>query len=122
MLSTNWTRVRWGITPLAPCTNIKIYWSARHSCASSIRNYMSCANYAAINQIHVFSCTCIFTDVIIIDIIFIYPVCFFLDIIFIYPVWFLGIIFIYPVWFFRHYLHLSCLVFRHYLHLSFLFF
>ena len=64
MLSTNWARVRWKITPLAPCTNIKNYWSARHSCASNIRNYMSYANYAATNQIYVFSC--IFNDVIII--------------------------------------------------------
>ena len=52
-----------GITPLAPCTNIKNYWSARHSCASSIRNYMSYANYVATNQIHVVSC--IFIDIII---------------------------------------------------------
>ena len=29
MLSTNSARVRWGITPLAPCTNIKNYWSAQ---------------------------------------------------------------------------------------------
>ena len=64
MLSTNWARVCWGITPVAPCTNIKNYWSARHSCASNIRNYMSYANYAATNQIHVFSC--VFIDVIII--------------------------------------------------------
>ena len=55
MLSTNWARVRWGITPLAPCTNISNYWSASHSYASNIRNYMSYANYAATNQIH-FSC------------------------------------------------------------------
>ena len=64
MLSTYWARVCWGITPVAPCTNIKNYWSAKHSCASNIRNYMSYANYAATNQIHVFSCN--FFDVIII--------------------------------------------------------
>ena len=62
MLSKNWAMVRWGITPVAPCTNIKNYWSAKHSCASNIRNYMSYANYAATNQIHVFSC--LFIDVI----------------------------------------------------------
>ena len=45
-------------------SNIKNYWSARYSCASNIRNYMSYANYAATNQIPVFSC--IFIDVIII--------------------------------------------------------
>ena len=67
MLSTNWASVCWGITPLAPCTNIKNYWSAKHSCASNIRNYMSYVNYAATNQIYVFSC--IFIDVIIIFII-----------------------------------------------------
>ena len=67
MLSTNWASVCWGITPLAPCTNIKNYWSAKHSCASNIRNYMSYVNYAATNQIYVFSC--IFIDVIIICII-----------------------------------------------------
>ena len=26
-----------GITHLAPCTNIKNYWSANHSCASNIK-------------------------------------------------------------------------------------
>ena len=54
MLSTNWTRVWWGIPPLASCTNVKSYWSAKQSCASSIRNHTSYANYAATNQIHVF--------------------------------------------------------------------
>ena len=49
MLSTNWARVQWGITPLGPCTNTKNYWSARNSCASSNRNCMSYANYAATN-------------------------------------------------------------------------
>ena len=49
MLSTNWARVQWGITPLVPCTNTKNYWSARNSCASNIRNCMSYANYAATN-------------------------------------------------------------------------
>ena len=55
MLATNWARVWWGITLLVSYTNIKNYLSARHSCASNIRNYiMSYANYAATNQIHVF--------------------------------------------------------------------
>ena len=54
MLSTNWTRVWWGISPLASCTNVKSYWSAKQSCASNIRNHTSYANYAATNQIHVF--------------------------------------------------------------------
>ena len=40
MLSTNRARVRWGITPVAQGTNIKNYWSAKHS-TSKIRNYMS---------------------------------------------------------------------------------
>ena len=62
MLSTNWASIRWGITAFAPCTNIKKFWSASHSCASNIRNYMSYANYAATNRIHVFSC--IFINVI----------------------------------------------------------
>ena len=56
ILPTNWARVWWGITPLAPCTNIKIYWSAKHGGASNIRNYyiptlnfykLSCLDYDA---------------------------------------------------------------------------
>ena len=43
--SINWARVRWGITPVAPCTNIKNYWSAKHSCASNIRNYCPFKGY-----------------------------------------------------------------------------
>ena len=53
-----------GILSLVSSANIKNYWSARQSCISTIRDYMSCFNYAATNQISV--SFCIFLDVIIV--------------------------------------------------------
>ena len=45
----------------------KKYWSARHICASNIRNYLTHVHYAATNQIPFFHC--ILIDVILIIII-----------------------------------------------------
>ena len=68
MLSTNWARVCWGITPVAPFTNIKIIGLPGTAVHPILGINMSYANSAATNQIHV--CSCIFIDVILVIIIY----------------------------------------------------